>query len=70
MNREQLAIKFGERLRESRLSKNMSQTELAAKIKLTPQWVSNIENGRRCPDLLTYIKIQAHFIHDLLEGFF
>lgn len=40
------SIPFASRLRKFREAANLTQTELAAKLKCTPQAIWNLENGR------------------------
>ena len=49
--------KFGERVRESRKEKGLSQEELAEKVKLDVRTIVAIENGKRNPTLKTINKI-------------
>ncbi|MDE5548630.1 MAG: helix-turn-helix domain-containing protein [Clostridia bacterium] len=50
-------IKFGERLKELRLEKNMTQTTLAKLIAVDRRTISNWENSTREPDLETFAKL-------------
>ena len=47
------AKKLGENLKRIRTNKNITQTELADKLKVDKSFVSNIENGKTNPTLLT-----------------
>lgn len=51
------AKKIGSRIRAVRLSKSMSQAELAAKASLSLPLISNIELGKTSMQLETFIKI-------------
>ncbi|MBD5100427.1 MAG: helix-turn-helix transcriptional regulator [Clostridiales bacterium] len=50
-------VKFGERLKELRLEKNMTQTTLAKLIAVDRRTISNWENSTREPDLETFVKL-------------
>ncbi len=45
--------RLGENLREIRVSKNITQSELAEKLGADKSFVSNIENGKTNPTLST-----------------
>lgn len=49
--------KLGENLRKFRLEKSMSQGDLATALNVDRAYISNIENGRMNPTLLTLEKI-------------
>ena len=49
--------KFGARLQKIRLSKSITQEELAYKIEKTTHYISDIENGKRKPNLNTVIDL-------------
>lgn len=42
-----ISIKFGQRVKKIRLSKNMSQGDLAKILKVHPTYISGIERGKR-----------------------
>jgi len=42
-----ISIKFGQRVKKIRLSKNMSQGDLAKILKVHPTYISSIERGKR-----------------------
>jgi len=44
---------FGERVRETRAAKNLSQAELAEKAKMHQSDLCDIEKGRHAPTLVT-----------------
>ena len=50
-------VKFGERLKELRLEKNMTQTTLAKLIAVDRRTISNWESSTREPDLETFVKL-------------
>lgn len=49
MRKEQKAMRFGEKLKELRKKRGMSQKELAVKIGTTSRSVINYEKGKRLP---------------------
>ena len=51
--------KFGQRIRELRINKKMSQGDLAKILKVHRSYVSGIERGLRNPSLLTLKKLSA-----------
>ena len=53
----QMNKEIGERIREARQSKNMSQQELATKANVSLPHISEIENGKQTMKLLTFIRI-------------
>lgn len=52
---------FSEILKDLRTECNMSQSELAKKLDISPSTVGMYEQGRRYPDFDTLIKIANHF---------
>lgn len=52
-----IAKKFGYRLQQIRLAKNMTQEALAYEIEKTPHYISDIETGKRKPNLNTLISL-------------
>lgn len=48
---------FGKRVKEIRLSKKMSQGDVAKILKVHPTYISGIERGLRNPSLITLEKI-------------
>ena len=53
----QINKEIGERIREARLSKNMSQQDLATKANVSLPHISEIENGKQTMKLLTFVRI-------------
>ncbi|MGM0442936.1 MAG: helix-turn-helix domain-containing protein [Fibrobacterota bacterium] len=51
--------KLGERIRERRLSKGLTQSQLANSLYLSPQAVSKWERGENAPDILLLPKLAA-----------
>ncbi len=47
----------GNKLKQARLSNNLSQVELAEKINLSEKHISNIERGQNFPSLDTFFKM-------------
>lgn len=52
-----LALDIGSKLREIRISRNMSQKELAEKVNLTPGFISQMENNQIVPSITSFIQI-------------
>jgi transcriptional regulator with XRE-family HTH domain len=50
-------LKFGKKLREIRLSKNMSQGDVAKVLGVHRSYISGLERGVRNPSLVTVQKI-------------
>ena len=48
---------IGERIRESRMAKKMSQQELAAKANISLPHISDIEHGKQSMKLITFVRI-------------
>ena len=53
--------KFGERLKEIRTQKGLSQEKLAFKSRLHRTYISDIERGFRNVSLIIFIKIQKRW---------
>ena len=49
--------KIGEKIAKERLKRNLTQDELAEKLKITPAFLSNIETGKRKMSIDTLIVI-------------
>ncbi len=62
-------IRIGGRIRDFRLRKNLSQVELAKRLKITPSALSQIENNQSLPSLPLFIQI-ARFFGKSLDSFF
>lgn len=70
---EELAIAkaFGQRVREVRTGKGMTQEQLAEAAGLHPTFVSNIERGYRVPSLPTVLRLSSGLdrpVGELLDG--
>lgn len=50
-------VKFGKKLKEVRLKKNLSQGDIARILGVHRSYISGLERGRRNPSLLTVQKI-------------
>jgi transcriptional regulator with XRE-family HTH domain len=50
-------IKFGQKLREIRLKKKMSQGDIARILNVHKSYISGLERGARNPSLLTIQKV-------------
>ncbi|HHU27591.1 TPA: helix-turn-helix transcriptional regulator [bacterium] len=60
MNYEELVLKkFGERVRKLRQMLNISQEELAFRCSLHPNYISDIERGRRNLSLISIAKLAS-----------
>lgn len=57
MIEKELLWKFGQKLKQLRADRNMSQIELAEKINMEKSNLSRLESGRNNPKLITIIKI-------------
>ena len=64
-----LALLTGVNIRRERTRKDLSQEVLAGIIGRTPQYISLLENGRRCGSLNTYLKIANELDVDLSKLF-
>jgi transcriptional regulator with XRE-family HTH domain len=53
--------KFGEKLKEMRTEKKLSQKELAKALEVDQRSISNWETGFRQPDYNTLIRISKYF---------
>lgn len=52
-----ISQEIGNRIRETRIARKMSQQELAAKTNISLPHISDIENGKQAMKLVTFIKI-------------
>ncbi|WP_140937074.1 helix-turn-helix domain-containing protein [Sphingobacterium lumbrici] len=66
-NRTNISIAFGNRLRELRQQRNMSQEELANKIDTPISQISRMERGEGNPTLHTLFEISTALKVDLKE---
>ncbi len=57
MNRKNILIKFGQRIREIRQEKKISQEKLAFKAEMDRTYIGGIERGERNVSLINIIKI-------------
>ena len=58
-------MKFSEQIKKLRRDQGLTQEELAGKIHVTRQAVSNLENDKNLPDLETLIVISQTFLLSL-----
>lgn len=56
-NEEQIKKGFGERLKERRVAKGLSQPKLSHIIEMNVGWISRIEQGKANPSLVIIIKL-------------
>lgn len=64
-------MEIGKRLKEARNSMNITQEQAAEKIFVTRQTLSNWENGRSLPDIVSVIKLSELYglsLDELLRG--
>jgi len=61
-------VRIGDRLREARKQKNISQVELARKMNITPSALSQIENNQSLPSFTIFVKI-ARLLDKPLDWF-
>ena len=54
---DRVVAQLGRRIAELRGAADLSQGELARKLRTTPQWVSQLERGTRSPTVHTLVKI-------------
>ena len=57
MNRKNILIKFGQRIRKIRQEKKISQEKLAFKAEMDRTYIGGIERGERNVSLINIIKI-------------
>lgn len=57
MNKEKILKKFGQRIKEIRQKKNISQEKLAFKAEMDRTYIGGIERGERNVSLINIIKI-------------
>lgn len=57
LNEQVFAFDIGNKIKDIRISKNMSQKELAEKVNLTPGFISQIEKNQIFPSLSSFIQI-------------
>ena len=57
MDKPSLDQEIGERIREARVARNMSQQELSTKANISLPHISEIENGKKSMKMPTFIRI-------------
>lgn len=67
--KEQILIEFGKRLRELRLSQNLTQEDLAEKSGLHKNYIGMVERGERNPSLVNLKILADSFNLNLSELF-
>lgn len=68
---KQVATAFGQRLRQVRLERGLTQEQLAEAAGVHPTFVSNLERGYRVPSLATLVRLASAMektLADLLDG--
>ena len=50
-------MEIGEKLKNSRMNAGMTQEQIAEQINVSRQTISNWENGKSLPDVISFIKI-------------
>lgn len=64
-------MEIGKQLKEARIASGMTQEEVAEKINMTRQTISNWENEKTYPDIISIIKLSDIYsisLDDLLKG--
>lgn len=57
LTEQPLVLDIGSKLKEIRVSRNMSQRELSEKVNLTPGFISQMENNQIVPSITSFIQI-------------
>lgn len=57
IEREKISYKIGERIRDFRVDRNMSQEALALASEINPTYLGRLERGEKCPTVDTLYKI-------------
>ena len=64
-------MEIGEKLKNSRMNAGMTQEQIAEQINVSRQTISNWENGKSLPDVISLMKISDLYqisLDDLLKG--
>jgi len=64
-------MEVGKKLKDARTQSRMTQEEIALKIKVSRQTISNWENGKSLPDIISLIHLSDIYemsLDDLLKG--
>ena len=69
MDKQELQIKIGKRVRQLRESKNISQIDLASACNFEKSNMSRLESGRISPSLITLYKISKALEVEFYELF-
>ena len=69
MNKEQNLKKFGKRLKELRVKRNLTQAELAEKVELSTNFIGMVERGLRNTSIDKLFAL-ANVLEVSLEEFF
>ena len=65
--KEEVLLKFGNKLREIRLDQKLSQNALAEKSELHPNYIGMVERGERNPSLINIDKLAKALNLELFE---
>jgi transcriptional regulator with XRE-family HTH domain len=65
--KEEVLLKFGNKLREIRLDQKLSQNALAEKSGLHPNYIGMVERGERNPSLINIDKLAKALNLELFE---
>ena len=65
--KEEVLLKFGNKLREIRLDQKLSQNALAEKSELNPNYIGMVERGERNPSLINIDKLAKALNLELFE---
>ena len=57
LSTDSLSPVFSQLLRQARLKAGMTQDELAARVRLTREYISLLERGKRIPTLYVFIRL-------------
>jgi transcriptional regulator with XRE-family HTH domain len=69
MNENEILKKFGNNLRRIRLSRNVSQEDMALEIGFDRTYISLLERGKRNPSLITICRLVAYLKVDMNQLF-
>ena len=70
IERERISYKIGERIRQFRVLRGLSQEELAFASEINPTYLGRLELGEKCPTVDTLYKVSLGLklpLHELLD---